>query len=231
MPESRRAPEHAYVYLNSAEACFVDAAVARLIPSDELGPGAKEAGVTLFIDRQLAGSWGTHGRSYRMGPWLQGTPQQGYQLPLTPQEIYRAAIWEVNLRCHNRYGRAFDLLAEEEQDEVLHALEEGGIELATAPSRVFFGLLLRNTMEGFFSDPIYGGNREKVGWRLIGFPGIASASYVEEMADPGKYNIPYSVEPVGIADVGEGRVKVDGAGYPKHVPQRRRSEGNDDGRN
>src|SRR5438105_1566087 len=82
-------------------------AVARLIPADELGPGAKEAGVALFIDHQLAGAWGTMARNYRQGPWPEGTPQQGYQSPLTPQEVYRAAIREVNQQCTKQYGKAF----------------------------------------------------------------------------------------------------------------------------
>jgi len=211
------APDVAYVFFNPAEARFVDAAVARLIPADDLGPGAKEAGVTCFIDRQLAGSWGTHARNYRVGPWREGTPQQGYQLPLTPQEIYRAAIREINDYCSGHYGRLFCFLKEEPQNEVLRALETGDVELATAPSRLFFNMLLRNTMEGFFSDPIHGGNRDKIGWRLIGFPGVASASYVEEMGNAEKFNVAYRVEPVSIADIQEKRVKVDAQGYPKHA--------------
>ncbi len=58
---------------------LVDAAAERLIPTDELGPGGKEAGVSCYIDQQLRSSWGTHGRMYRAGPWLEGTPEQGYQ--------------------------------------------------------------------------------------------------------------------------------------------------------
>ena len=80
------------MFFSAAEVAFVDAAVARLIPADELGPGAKEAGVTYFIDQQLFGGWGAMAKMYRQGPHPEGTPQQGYQSPLTPQEIYRAAI-------------------------------------------------------------------------------------------------------------------------------------------
>lgn len=208
----------AFYFFNSAEARFIDAAVARLIPADELGPGADEAGVTLFIDRQLAGPWGLHSRNYRSGPWLQGTPQQGYQLPLTPQQIYREAIREINAHCSQVHGKAFHFLSQPLQDDVLSALESGAIALAAVPARVFFELLLRNTKEGFFSDPIYGGNRDKAGWRLIGFPGVASANYVDEMGNPEKFGLPYRVEPVSIADIREQRVKVDAQGYPRHQP-------------
>ncbi len=217
MKQSSEASERVFLYLNPAEVIFIEAAIERLIPADDLGPGAKDAGVANFIDRQLISSWGTHGRCYRTGPWIEGTPQQGYQLPLTPQEIYRAAIREINAYCSHRYGKLFGFLGDELQDEVLEAVESGGIELATVPSKTFFALLLRNTKEGFFSDPIHGGNRDKAGWRLIGFPGVASASYVTEMGDPEKFNVSYSVEPVGIADILQNRVKVDGQGYPKHV--------------
>lgn len=204
----------AYFYLTQSEVRFLDAAVARLIPANELGPGAKEADVTCFIDRQLASSWGTHGRNYRMGPWLEGTPEQGFQSRLTPQEIYRAAIRETNAYCTKQYDRNFQFLAPERQDEVLHGLEEGNIELESVSSRFFFRLLLRNTVEGFFADPMYGGNRDKIGWKLIGFPGVASSTYTEHID---KHDVPYRVEPVSILDIQEQRVKLDSQGYPKHV--------------
>ena len=104
------AVSHAYSYLTLPEIRFLDAAVDRLIPPDELGPGAKEADVTLYIDRQLCSVWGTHGRNYRSGPWLEGTPQQGFQSRFTPQEIYRASIRETNLYCTKQYGKNFEFL-------------------------------------------------------------------------------------------------------------------------
>ena len=215
MAEASDQVAHAYGYLTQPEVRFLDAAVARLIPADELGPGAKEADVTYFIDRQLISSWGTHGRNYRMGPWQEGTPQQGFQSPLTPQEIYRIAIRETNIYCTKQYGKAFNLLTAEQQDEVLHGLDGGKIELESLSSKLFFGMLLRNTEEGFFSDPMYGGNRDKIGWKLIGFPGVAASNYNEQMQ---KHNVAYRVEPVSILDVVQNRVKIDAQGYPKHVP-------------
>lgn len=208
------APAHAYGYLIQPEIRFLDAAVARLIPADELGPGAKEAGVTHFIDQQLISSWGTHGRNYRMGPWLEGTPQQGFQSRLTPREIYRAAIRETNIYCSKQYGKIFEFLTPAQHDEVLHALEDGRIELESVSSKLFFGLLMKNTEEGFFADPMYGGNRDKIGWKLIGFPGVASSTYAEHME---KHDVPYRVEPVSILDILQQRVKVDAQGYPRHV--------------
>ena len=106
-------------YLTQPEVRFLDAVAARLIPADDLGPGGKEAGVSAYIDRQLGSVWGSHGRNYRQGPWPEGTPYQGFQSRLTPREIYRAAIREINVHCLKQYQKAFEFLAPGEQDEVL----------------------------------------------------------------------------------------------------------------
>ena len=202
-----------YMFLKPAEVAFLDAAVARLIPADELGPGAKEAGVTYFIDQQLFGGFGTMAKMYRQGPHPEGTPQQGYQSPLTPQEIYRAAIREINAQL----GKPFEKLSAAEQDDALRRLEEGKLALESVPARFFFNLLLDNTIEGFFSDPIYGGNRNKAGWKLVGFPGVAAAytAYVD------KHGVPYNVEPVSILDILEQRAEVDEHGHAKHALARK----------
>ena len=202
-----------YMFLNPAEVAFLDAAVARLIPADELGGGAKEAGVTYFIDQQLFGGYGVMAKMYRQGPHAEGTPQQGYQSPLTPQEVYRAAIAEVNAACAKQYGKSFDKLASAQQDEVLRALDEGKFALEAVPPRFFFNLLLDNTVEGFFSDPIYGGNRDKIGWKLVGFPGVA-AVYTQHIE---KYGVPYDALPISIVDILEGKSVLDETGHPKHV--------------
>ena len=96
-----------YLYLLEPEIRFLEAAVEHLIPTDELGPGARDAGVVVYIDRQLAGTWGVHGRKYRGGPWLEGTPQQGYQSRFTPQEVYRIAIQRDRPALQSRVRPAF----------------------------------------------------------------------------------------------------------------------------
>lgn len=203
-------PPPSLSYLTEAEFEFVEAALARLIPADELGPGAKEADVAVFIDRQLAGAFGTMERGYRFGPWLEGTPQQGDQSPLTPREIYRAAIREVDGSCKGRYGRRFAELSASEQDQVLRGLDEGTFALASVSATRFFSVLWDNTQEGFFADPLHGGNRDKAGWRLVGFPGVAAA-YAEHIDRHGE---PYRAEPVSIVDVQQRRVRVDEHGHP-----------------
>ena len=104
-----------YLYLLEPEVRFLEAAVEHLIPTDELGPGARDAGVVVYIDRALAGTWGVHGRQYRSGPWLEGTPQQGYQSRFTPQEVYRIAIREFNEHCRAEFDRPFAQLAGDRQ--------------------------------------------------------------------------------------------------------------------
>jgi gluconate 2-dehydrogenase gamma chain len=204
---------NAFGYLTQPEIRFLDAAVERLIPTDELGPGGRDAGVSVYIDRQLFSAWGTHGRNYRSGPWLDGAPEQGFQSRFTPQEIYRIGIREINNYCLASFEKPFDQLQGDKQDEVLKALEQGKVDLPSLSSKLFFDLLWRNTEEGYFADPMYGGNRNKVGWKLLGFPGVPSGAYREHIDNPEVYR----AEPVSILDVQMGTAQVDAQGFVKHI--------------
>src|SRR3954451_821527 len=148
----------AYLFLNSDEAAFIEAAVARLIPADEKWGGAIEAGVPNYIDKQLAGAWGAGERLYRGGPWHQGQPSQGYQLPFTPSELFRTALDAIN---KDLAVAPFASMSAEDQDKFLHTLEAGGKDCGGVPSDIFFQHLWGATLEGFFADPVYGGNRDK----------------------------------------------------------------------
>jgi gluconate 2-dehydrogenase gamma chain len=189
-----------WTWFTDVEAAFVTAAVARLIPADDLGPGAAEAGVPTFIDRQLAGPYGRGERWYMQGPWSAGAPTQGWQTRLTPAGLYRAAIKAVDAAVvRESRGGSFAKLAPADQDAFLQRLEKGDVALAGVDAKAFFAQLLQNTLEGFWSDPIYGGNRDMAGWKLIGFPG-ARYDNSEFVAQHGqKYPLP----PVGI----KGRVE------------------------
>jgi gluconate 2-dehydrogenase gamma chain len=182
-------------FFSSEERDFVDAAAARLIPTDDLGPGANDASVTTFIDRQLAGSFGQATTWYMQGPWADGAPEQGYQSRLTPAQLYRVAINAVNASCRQTFnGKRFAELSTDDQDKVLTGLEKGEIKFDGAQGKTFFDLLLQNTVEGFFSDPIYGGNRDMVGWKLIGFPG-ARYDYRDYVS---KHGEKFPLPPVGL---------------------------------
>lgn len=215
-PRGLHALHGAYTFFTVPEARFVEAAVARLIPADDLGPGALEAGVPQFIDQQLQREFGLAADWYMQGPWAEGTEEQGYQLRLTPQEVYRLGIAAVDMVAEEQYGGAMADLAATDQDAVLTALENDELEAPPLPSSVlstFWNILLENTQQGFFSDPTYGGNDDKVGWRLVGFPGVAAA-YRGALVP--YYNVPYSVDPVSIADIQNGLVETDASGHAIH---------------
>lgn len=182
-------------YLNAAEWAFVMAAAARLIPSDGDGPGAIEARVPVFIDRELAGDYGKARWWYMEGPHDPAAPpERGWQSPLTPAELYRQAIPAVDIWCQANHGASFADLAPEQQDAVLTALQKGEVMLAPELSW-FFTTLLANTKEGYFSDPIHGGNHGMQAWVYIGFPGARGA--FREW--PERHNIKYPLGPVSIS--------------------------------
>jgi gluconate 2-dehydrogenase gamma chain len=194
----------AYLFFNAEEAAFIEAAVARLIPKDDQWGGALEAGVPNYIDKQLAGAWGAGERLYRSGPWQSGTPSQGYQLPFTPAELFRTALRVINQELAQM---PFARMSAEQQDGYLEGLETGGKDLGGVPSDVFFTQLWQSTVEGFFSDPVYGGNRDMVSWRMIGFPG-AYASYYD-LVD--QHGIKLDRAPMSLAEDAHGHVHVDPA--------------------
>jgi len=193
------APTNTYAYLNPEEAAFVEALVDHMVPADQYTPKGTDLGLNTFIDRALAGGWGRGERLYMQGPWRQGVPSQGYQLPLTPAELYRSGIAAANASCVKSYGKSFDKISADQRQEFLVGLQAGKVAFENGPpARVFFTTLYQNVVEGMFSDPIYGGNRNKAGWKLIGFPGVIAVHYqnVEKFRDK-----KYSVDPVGISDM------------------------------
>lgn len=181
-----------YLFFNREEAQFIEAAIARLIPTDE-NPGATEAGVSNYLDKQLGGAWGAGERLYLSGPWAPTRPGLGYQLPLTPGELFHTSIKAINAEL-SKSGQTFWGMSPDRQDEYLHNLEAGSIDLNGVPSEIFFSQLWGMTVEGFFSDPVYGGNKGMVGWKLIGFPG-AYASYYDLIDQHG---IKFEREPLSL---------------------------------
>ena len=209
-------PPTTYLFFNQDEAAFIEAAVARLIPGDKKDPGALEAGVPNFIDKQLDGAWGAGERLYRGGPWKPGTPSQGYQLPFTPAELFRTALAAINKEL-GKAGTPFANMSADKQDVYLRTLEAGGKNLDGVPSEVFFAALWQCTLEGFFSDPVYGGNRDMVSWRMIGFPG-AYASYYD-LVD--KHGIKIDRPPMSLAQDAHGHVHMN-PNIPAYSPPKNR---------
>ena len=166
-------------FFTAAEGRVVAAACERIFPSDESGPGATEAGVVIYIDRQLAGPYGRDKYRYTKGPWVFSVPEHGYQGKATPREIYREGIGLLE---------GLPELPAAEQDAKLRAIEK----------TQFFQMLRRHTLEGMFSDPLHGGNREMIGWQLIGYPG-PRMSYREEIGQ--NAGVAWRRKPVSLADM------------------------------
>lgn len=190
-------PAEPLLLLNEIEHAFVVAAVDTIIPADELSPSGSDCGCATYIDRQLASAWGGGGKMYRAGPYFKGKPEQGNQLPLTPAEFITTGITAANAWSRKTYGRDFDRLDPDKRIEALKAMQEGKAAFENFNSRAFFARLLALTMEGFFGDPIYGGNRDMASWRMLGYPGLPAtyAHLIDEYRDKR-----YVAEPQSIAD-------------------------------
>jgi len=166
-------------FFTEDEALTIAAAAARIFPSDESGPGANEAGVVIYIDRQLASAYGRDHYRYTQPPFEVGVPEQGWQGKETPREIYRAGLKTLG-RLH--------LLAIAEQDAKLHQIEH----------TTFFSLLRTHTIEGMFCDPMHGGNKDLIGWQLLGFPG-PRMSYFDDVDT--HYGTAFRPKPSSLAQI------------------------------
>jgi gluconate 2-dehydrogenase gamma chain len=196
-PEPTPEPE-TWLTLNATEVAFLKAAMDTIIPADELSPSGSDCGLAVFADRQLAGAYGNGARLYRSGPFLPGKPQLGWQLPLTPREFFRVGIEEANVWTVRTYGKEFDRLTDAQREETFKTFEAGRADFSGGfTSTFFFGQLLELAMEGFFADPMYGGNRDKMAWKMIGFPGLP-ASYRDAIHT--YFDKRYDKAPQSIAD-------------------------------
>ena len=166
-------------FFTEPEARKVIAATDRILPSDETGPGAKEANVVVYIDRQLAGPYGCDKFRYTKGPWIESVPEHGYQGSASPREIYRSGLKSL--------PDNFAGLSGSEQDEALAAMEKS----------YFFQLLRTHTIEGFLCDPLHGGNAGMIGWQTVGFPGPLM-SYRDLV---GKHDEPFRPKPKSLTQI------------------------------
>jgi len=188
-------PAGPWQFFTPEEGAAVEALVDRLIPPDPKWPGGKDAGCAVFIDRQLAGPYGDSRALYMRPPFQDGDPQQGPQSPMTPAMRYRRSLAGLHKYCQETFGgKAFVDIPDDRKDKVVAGLESGQIKLDDASGRGFFEMLLQNTQEGFFADPLYGGNRDMAAWKMIGFPGARYdyRNWVE------RHNEKYELPPVAI---------------------------------
>jgi hypothetical protein len=145
-------------FFNAEDARTVAAFAERLMPGAPGKPGATDAGVLNYIDLALAGA---------------------YQ---DQQYFYRSGLAQLEAHCSKAYGKSFHDLTAAQQDETILALEQGkASEFVWPNAKAFFDTLRTHTMEGMFADPIYGGNKNFAGWRLVGFPGAQEIFTEDDM--------------------------------------------------
>lgn len=189
-----------YASLGPDEAGFVEAMVNVLCPADHLTPNGVDSGLATFIDRQLAGDFGRGARLYRQGPWPAGRPELGYQLPLTPEQYFKAGIAAAGDACRQAQGKRFEELSPAEADAFLQALAAGRLEAGNFSLGAWFnGLVYPLFEQACFADPMYGGNNGKVFWKMIGYPGLP-ATHANDMVEFRGKPYPGARDPKSIAD-------------------------------
>ena len=145
-------------FLSDDDTVTMTALTERLMPGAPGKPGATDAAVVNYIDLALAGAYADE------------------------QDFYRRALVQLDAHCAKTYGKPFHRLTAAQQDETIAALEQGKApEFVWPTAQAFFNTLRTHTMEGMFADPIYGGNKDFAGWRLIGFPGAQPLYTPEDM--------------------------------------------------
>jgi len=189
-------------YFTPDEGAAVEAIADRIIPPDPETPGGKDAGCAVYIDRQLAGPYGRQEGLYLRPPFVKGERQQGPQQQAGPALRYRTGLAALDKLCREEHGgKAFKDLADADKDDILSRLEKGDAKLEGVDGKDFFELVMKDVQEGFFADPLYGGNRDMVGWRMIGYPG-ARYDYRDWVS---RHNERFPLPPVSIMGRAEWR--------------------------
>jgi gluconate 2-dehydrogenase gamma chain len=168
-------------FLNQDDAAAISAFTERLMPGEPGKPGARDAGVLNYIDLALAGAYADL------------------------QDFYRRGLAALNAYCRETYKKPFAQLDATQQDTVIAALEHGKATGFTWPSGpAFFNTVRTHTMEGMFADPIYGGNKDFAGWRLVGFPGAQPVFSPEDLQSKTAFAGPMIIGLQAQAPLGKG---------------------------
>jgi gluconate 2-dehydrogenase gamma chain len=184
-------------------------------PTDDLGPGARVAGVGNYIDGQLAGSWGQGHRFYLNGPFFSPVDSgHGWQIPMSPAQVYRSFLPGFDQYVRTTYGNTMHNLTPAQQTQALTDLSSNKAVIQLGGSTAFlasdfFSMFRQNVLEGMLADPAYGGNRDMVGWKWIGFPGDPMRrgdNYHEYIFKPEKkYPFEHKPLPMVAAPIGAAR--------------------------
>jgi gluconate 2-dehydrogenase gamma chain len=215
-PDSTPVPSE-LMFFTPEEFFIVEALTARVLPGTVQDPGAREAGVAVYIDRKLAFDQnnGFVEPTYFKPPFAKlyegDTPPQkddektvwvkkseidryGFQSDSRPQETYRKNLAAVDQYAQTKFQKKFVDLSEDQQDQLLMDMESGDTQgFEDDNDRVFFTVLRQDTIDGMFADPAYGGNRNMVGWKLIGYPGAQRAYTPVDLHTEGNVRPPQSI--------------------------------------
>jgi gluconate 2-dehydrogenase gamma chain len=189
-----------YLSLSPDEATFIEALVNVMCPADEYSPSGVECGLATYMDRQLAGSYGKGAGRYQRGPFRIGKPELGLQLPLTPEEFCKAGIAAANAACMRDRTKPFAQLAAPDADQYLKALSADRVKSEAISLALWFNEVVYPLfVEACFADPMYGGNRNAVFWKMIGYPGLP-ATHTHDMVQYRGKPYPSGKNPKSIVD-------------------------------
>jgi gluconate 2-dehydrogenase gamma chain len=202
-----------FTTLNPQEIQVLAAATARIIPTDDSGPGATEAGVIYFIDRQLRTEAYYRGKRYTQGPFDPAAPANfGDQNGMSIRDRFGAGVAGMDAYAQKKYQNGFKDLPADQQDQVLRDMEAGNAtEFTLIDPKAFFALLRSFTVAGFFADPVHGGNQNMTGWKFIGFPGVQN--YQDSISRYGqKFDQPFR-------SIADRQVQISGVGTSSNPMQ------------
>jgi gluconate 2-dehydrogenase gamma chain len=184
-----------WLFFSGEEGRTVEALADRIIPADPETPGGKDSGCAVFIDRQLAGPYGRQDGLYTRPPFLKGAKNQGHQSEKGPAQEYREGLSALDKSCKAQFGgKAFYEISDVDKDRVLDGLEKGDFKPDGIDGKAFFEQVVKDVQMGFFADPIYGGNRDMVAWKMIGYPG-ARYNYLDWVS---RHNEKFPLPPVSM---------------------------------
>lgn len=195
MIQNQLSTQNGFTTLNVNEQPEVEAIVETIIPTDSCGPGAKEAGVVYFIDRQLSSDYGHSGNMFMAGPHVMpgqsgpitvgnatysgGSPKvrvgagTRYQYGVNMREYWRIGLEAVENYSQSAYSGLFESLTPACQLQLLTDLwNNKPTNFSGIIPEDFAYELTFMTWSGFLMDPLYGGNQNMVGWVYTGFNGV-----------------------------------------------------------
>ncbi len=199
-PAPVAAPFTGYQFLAPDEATFVEAMVNVMCPADQYTPNGVDCGLANYIDRQLSGAFGQGEGRYMRGPWKRGKPQLGYQLPLTPAQFFKTGLAATSEACTRKYGKSFDQLSPADANAFLQDLQANKYTDPRVPLASWFNDLIYPLFtQACFADPMYGGNNNKIFWKMVGYPGLPATHTLDMVRYRGK-PYPGAKDPKSIVD-------------------------------